>query len=243
MTKWYEQPDLMSTEFAELGGWIDIAGWAGNSTGSAVLTVPEEHGNKWFFEVLEWNKRKHFGRYQIGRMDDRIPFRNLPNHLETPEVEKRFAEFSVNNAGKGVVICGSVGEVANKPELGDGFQFSSRWGFDDRVDASTLMGKQRHTVWTLLALYAKDQLRQRVAFALSQILVIAPSALGDHTNTEASLAYYDIFTRNAFGSYRDILKEVSFSEKMSRMLSSVRNRSYQYNAMRNRPAFPDEVCA
>merc|ERR1712232_2406 len=102
------------------------------------------------------------------------------------------------------------------------------------------MGKQKHTVWALLALYGKDQLRQRVAFALSQILAISPRDLGDLANTEASLQYYDIFVRNAFGSYRDILKEVAFSEKMAKMLSSVGNKSYQYLESTGKAAFPDE---
>ena len=41
--------------------------------------------------------------------------------------------------------------------------------------------------------------------ALSQILVISED-IGP--NTEIYLGYYDIFVRNAFGNYRDILKEV-----------------------------------
>jgi hypothetical protein len=59
-------------------------------------------------------------------------------------------------------------------------------------------------------------------------------------NTEATLQYYDIFVRNAFGSYRDILKQVAFSPKMGEMLSSINNKSYQYLADRGNPAYPDE---
>lgn len=237
MTKWFTQADTMAIEFAEYGGRLPINEWAVDD--GAVLSVPPEQGNKWFYDVINKNRWKHFR--QLAKLDDVIKFRDLPNHIETAEVEAAFGEFAVNNGKKGVVVCGSVGEVANKPELGNGFEWPGWWGFDDRRDASPFIGRQKHTVWTLLALNAKDQLRQRVAFALSQILVVAPSALGD-PHTEASLQYYDIFVRNAFGSYRDIMKEVSFSEKMARMLSSVRNKSYQYNLSRRRPAFPDEVC-
>ena len=237
MTKWFSQAGAMQTEFGDHFKPIDS--WVKDGDEGAVLTVPADQGNMWFYEVVHWNRWKHFR--QMAKLDDVIKFRDLPNHIEKPEVEAEFGEFAVNNGKKGVVVCGSVGEVANKPELGNGFEWPGWWGFDDRRDASTFISRQKHTVWTLLALNAKDQLRQRVAFALSQILVVAPRALGD-PHTEASLQYYDIFVRNAFGSYRDILKEVSFSEKMARMLSSVRNKSYQYNLSRRRPAFPDEVC-
>ena len=86
----------------------------------------------------------------------------------------------------------------------------------------------RNTVWSMLALTAEDQLRQRMAWALSQILVISPTLLRDRQSSEATLQYYDIFVRNAFGSYRDILKQVAFSHSMGAMLSSVDNKSYQY---------------
>ena len=63
--------------------------------------------------------------------------------------------------------------------------------------------------------------------ALSQLLVISPSAL-PRTNTESFLVYYDIFVRNAFGSYRDILTEVSYSPMMSEMLTYYESKSSEY---------------
>lgn len=41
-------------------------------------------------------------------------------------------------------------------------------------------------------------------------------------------AYYDIFVRHAFGSYRDILKEVSYSPLMAEMLSFKDSKSTAY---------------
>jgi hypothetical protein len=43
-----------------------------------------------------------------------------------------------------------------------------------------------------------------------------------------SQAYYDIFVRNAFGNYRDVLKEMSFNMKMGKWLSFEDNNSVQY---------------
>jgi len=41
----------------------------------------------------------------------------------------------------------------------------------------------------------KDQLRQRVAWALSQILVITPNQIEEDGYSEMYLNYYDIFVR------------------------------------------------
>ena len=98
-----------------------------------------------------------------------------------------------------------------------------------------------NTIWSILALTSEDQLRQRVAFALSQILIIIPKVMVDQQITETNVDYYDIFVRNAFGNYRDILKQVSFSQRMGRMLSFLNNKSLQYYVNRGDPvAFPDE---
>ena len=43
--------------------------------------------------------------------------------------------------------------------------------------------------------------------------------------SECFLHYYDIFVRNAFGNYRDVLKEVPYSPMMAEMLSFVESRS------------------
>ena len=62
----------------------------------------------------------------------------------------------------------------------------------------------------MLAVWGKDQLRQRVAWALSQSLVVN-SLVSMNSQTEDWVNFYDIFVRNAFGNYRDVVKEVAFS--------------------------------
>ena len=79
--------------------------------------------------------------------------------------------------------------------------------------------------WTTVVLSAEDQLRQRIAFALSQILVIGEEGLGKQDEQEVWLKYYDIFVRNAFGSYRDVLWEVASSPMMATYLTFYGNRA------------------
>ena len=81
----------------------------------------------------------------------------------------------------------------------------------------------RQEAWWENALHAPDQLRQRMAFALSQILVISQEGALDIQH-EASARYYDLLLDHAFGNYRDLLEEVTLSPMMGVYLSMMRNR-------------------
>ena len=78
--------------------------------------------------------------------------------------------------------------------------------------------------WFVRVLGAPDQLRQRVAFALSEILVVSERGNGLDNDGLALGAYYDILLRNALGNYRQLLEEVTLSPAMGRYLSMYRNR-------------------
>lgn len=66
------------------------------------------------------------------------------------------------------------------------------------------------------ATLAPDQLRQRVAFALSQILVVS----GAGADSTAGLAsYQQLLLDNAFGNYRDLLGQVALHGYMGKYLS------------------------
>jgi uncharacterized protein (DUF1800 family) len=81
-----------------------------------------------------------------------------------------------------------------------------------------------------------DPLRQRVAFALTQIFVVSDrnSSVADDQRGPAD--YYDVMLRNAFGSYRTLLEDVTRHPNMGQFLSSLRNRKANPAIGR----FPDE---
>lgn len=82
----------------------------------------------------------------------------------------------------------------------------------------------RQVAWWRHALTGPDQLRQRMAFALSEIFVISDqnSVL---TNYQEGMAhYYDHMVRNALGNYRQLLEDVTLSPMMGIYLSHLRNR-------------------
>ncbi len=69
-----------------------------------------------------------------------------------------------------------------------------------------------------------DQLRQRMMFALSEILVVGDMSTGNLFGRDFALGYFrDILYRNAFGNYRDILEEVTYSPAMGVFLTYLYN--------------------
>lgn len=78
-------------------------------------------------------------------------------------------------------------------------------------------------IWFRTAVSAEDQLRQRVAFALSEIFVISASdGLGDEQYGLAN--YYDILVKHAFGNYRELMEEITLNPIMGEYLSMKGNR-------------------
>ncbi|PWQ96418.1 DUF1800 domain-containing protein [Leucothrix arctica] len=73
-------------------------------------------------------------------------------------------------------------------------------------------------------LHGSDQLRQRVAFALSQLLVVSTSEPPLHRRGEGLADYYDMLAKHAFGNYRDLLGEMARSPVMGMYLSHQGNR-------------------
>jgi uncharacterized protein (DUF1800 family) len=73
-----------------------------------------------------------------------------------------------------------------------------------------------HRTFFTRALYGNDQLRQRVAFALHQILVV--SALSQVNRPSWMTVYLQALDRNAFGSYRTLLHEITLTPAMGEFL-------------------------
>ncbi|HMM76328.1 MAG TPA: DUF1800 family protein [Gammaproteobacteria bacterium] len=80
----------------------------------------------------------------------------------------------------------------------------------------------RH-VWWLRAVQGQDQLRQRMAFALSQILVVSDKSPNLADSAFGLASYYDLLGRLAFGNYRELLEEVALHPAMGLYLSMLRN--------------------
>ncbi len=101
----------------------------------------------------------------------------------------------------------------------------SEIGLDGAVGAQITMDPIYRSWWKQ-ALTGNDQLRQRVIFALSQIVVTSAADAPASTNRPAAMAsYLDVLSKHAFGNYRDLLDEVSMHPTMGRYLTALGNRA------------------
>lgn len=77
--------------------------------------------------------------------------------------------------------------------------------------------------WYANVVQGSDQLRQRMAFALSEILVTSGNGgpIWDHNLALAD--YYDTLVQDALGNFRQLLQDVTLSPGMGEFLSMMRN--------------------
>jgi uncharacterized protein (DUF1800 family) len=107
---------------------------------------------------------------------------------------------------------------------------ASREDWKTYSDAFTYM--QRDAWWDIVV-NGDDQLRQRVAFALSEILVISRNG-PLLTFPDARVSYYDLLVRDAFGTFETLLRDVTYHPAMGKYLS------YLGNAKSHEGSHPDE---
>ncbi|KAI2512165.1 Protein of unknown function (DUF1501) [Fragilaria crotonensis] len=201
--------------------------------GLTTLSFPSWHG------LERWQANK--GRFRlVGRLGDMFNYYTIPPAYRTAAFNIGVGFNPVppvvpNNqtavSSIAPLVCGSPNEVANDAALGGSDYYGAfvTWAQYFSTTFDNELFKQRKYVWSSVALEASDQLRQRVAWALSQILVISPTGVRRGlTMTEIYVVYYDIFVRNAFGNYRDVLKEVSYSSLMADMLTFKGSKSTAY---------------
>lgn len=73
--------------------------------------------------------------------------------------------------------------------------------------------------WWRAAVTGPDQLRQRVAFALSEILVVSDSNATLRNEGQSVASYYDTLVDNGLGNFRDLLRAVTLHPAMGYFLN------------------------
>ena len=100
---------------------------------------------------------------------------------------------------------------------------SSYLAFVDASTPSLWSFQQTTSAWWTYAVSAPDQLRQRVAFALSEFFVVSrtPGSLGRFS--DALPAYMDVLVKHAFGNYRQLLRDITLNPAMGEYLNMLLN--------------------
>lgn len=98
--------------------------------------------------------------------------------------------------------------------------------------------RDRYLSFTFYEMLVKqpDFLRHKVAFALSQILVISPTNSNISSRGFGNSNYYDILYQGAFGNYRDMLYDVTLHPSMGIYLSTFQNKKADFAL----GTYPDE---
>ncbi|MDB6148490.1 MAG: hypothetical protein JWO45_2154, partial [Spartobacteria bacterium] len=82
--------------------------------------------------------------------------------------------------------------------------------------------EQTMEAWWKAAITAPDQLRQRVAFALSEIFVVSDQSVLD-SQPFALSGFVDLLLSDAFGNFRQLLEDVTLSPVMGIYLNMLHN--------------------
>ncbi len=100
----------------------------------------------------------------------------------------------------------------------------ARWNSDNAITGQGMPNTVTSSFYEE-AMEDDDQLRQRVAFALSEIFVVSMQdiSLGS-TKSQMVASYLDMLNKDAFGNYRTLLNDVAMHPAMGVFLSSMSNR-------------------
>jgi len=111
--------------------------------------------------MQRWELNREKLQY-IGRLGDELEFSDIPIYaLKSQKVAEYFGVYVPKPEGQNILVCGSPNEVANH-ELSIPRFFVSQGEVE--VLRNDEYEQQRKTIWTMIALHSRDQLRQRVAW-------------------------------------------------------------------------------
>jgi uncharacterized protein (DUF1800 family) len=85
------------------------------------------------------------------------------------------------------------------------------------------MNSPNYFAWWYNAIKGPDQLRQRVAFALSEIFVVSEINSELANSGQGLAAYYDLLSTNALGNFRTLIDGISHNLQMGLYLSFYEN--------------------
>ncbi len=94
----------------------------------------------------------------------------------------------------------------------------------DNILGSPAHNNRRRAQWTIMA-NARDQLRQRIGFALSEIMVISENVAELKNHHIGMARWADMLAENADDHFRELIEDVTYSPVMGKYLSHLQNSS------------------
>ncbi|MFL6514712.1 MAG: DUF1800 family protein [Chthoniobacterales bacterium] len=166
------------------------------------------------------------GMFNLGGGSQTVPIPTPPPALPggTPTVQDAARFLNQCTCGATAPMIDKVQQQGFQAFLDEQFALpaSSNLSF---LDAHTSEPDPHDTLnaWWTLAITAPDQVRQRVGFALSEILVTSFNNGNIYNHPEGMSTYVDILASGAFGNYRQLLGNVTLNPTMGVYLDMLRN--------------------
>jgi uncharacterized protein (DUF1800 family) len=152
-----------------------------------------------------------------------------PTNKSVTELSDRMKQVGVNAACEEWIDAQFAMDYTSHTDLAIAMLTEDGWAPDE---GSVGISRYRDHAWSHAAIAAPDQLKQRIGWALSQILVVNSTPAGFNNNPNDTRGdpqwlglarYYDMLLENSDDSYREVLNDVTFSPIMGLFLSSFRN--------------------
>ncbi|HIP03242.1 MAG TPA: DUF1800 domain-containing protein [Campylobacterales bacterium] len=182
-----------------------LLGCGSSSEPKAIDTSPQTYKVSSAKEASSFLSRATFGA-TMEDIEDLVKKGDYEQWIEAQYSQKPSYHLEwAKTHSKGI---GTVGDLKDNPE--------------DWRKYSDGLGSLQRDAWWDIAVFGNDQLRQRVAFALSEIMVI--SRFGSLVNQpDARISYYDVLIKNAFGNFETLLQEVTYHPAMGKYLTYLGN--------------------
>ena len=168
---------------------------------SFALTVTDEHGAQ-AKTAFELSVKQTLDTRQAARLLHQAGIG--PTYTEILAAEGKSAEQWVDEQMQ-LPITYHVDYLENYPNRDYPIQIN-------RIDA-----------WWKSSINAPDQLRQRVAYAMSQIFVVSDYNNALANQPKGMVSYYDMLQTHAFGNFRDLLESITLSPIMGIYLDHLNN--------------------
>jgi hypothetical protein len=163
------------------GGHEMIKKFANVTTGNFRLAFPMSHPMNRFHG---WSSEY---RIDLGRYGDSVQFSELPENLQGQQVAVQLGAIAAFRNTGPTVVCGSPGEIQNSMEYGGNVGSGAFLAHTFATGQARYGKRQRRMIWYAIALGAADALRQRVAWALSQIFAVSFDVVGTNQFTEEAV--------------------------------------------------------
>lgn len=124
----------------------------------------------------------------------------------------------------------------DRADIANGVKLARDFAYFTNGTAPEVQWQNVETAWMRSACFGPDQLRQRTAWALSQVFVVSFNNTIFASYTDGMSDYYDMLLENSFSDYRKILTDVSMHPIMGHYLSHLGNQRADLSI----PRLPDE---